>query len=214
MPPRGRFITLEGGEGAGKSTLAMALVAELKSRGLEVVLTREPGGAPPAEAIRSLLLEPGRNWEWRPLTEALLFNAARHEHLEEVIRPALAAGEWVICDRFADSTRAYQLAASNDIEQEVSELQRMVVGATEPDLTLILDLDPASGRERVKKRGQAIDAIEAREEGFHARVRRVFLDIAAAAPDRCVVLDASQPPDTLARLAMDAIASRLDGAPE
>lgn len=212
MPPHGRFITLEGGEGAGKSTLVKTLSAELRGRGVDVVTTREPGGSPPSEAIRSLLLEPDRDWEWRPLTEALLFNAARHEHLEGVIRPSLAAGKWVICDRFADSTRAYQLAASNDIEQQVSDLQRMVVGRTEPELTLVLDLDPSLGRQRVAQRGETADAFEARNRGFHLRVRRAFLDIAASAPERCVVLDASQPADTLTRLAMDAITARLDGS--
>ena len=210
MAQRGLFITLEGGEGAGKSTLAQALDDRLSADGRKVLLTREPGGTAPAEAIRELLLEPGRDWEWTPLTEALLFNAARVEHLERVIRPALNDGTWVICDRFSDSTRAYQLAGGSDIGVEVAALEKMVVRATSPDLTLVLDLAPSLGRERMTKRGLAPDAFEARDEAFHQRVREAFLGIAAADVDRCVVLDAALASSELCALALSAIAERLE----
>lgn len=210
MPQRGQFITLEGGEGAGKSTLARALDDRLRAEGRRVLLTREPGGTAAAEAIRKLLLEPGRDWEWTPLTEALLFNAARVEHLERVIRPALQEGIWVICDRFADSTRAYQLAGAADIEVEVAALEQMVVGATSPDLTFVLDLAPSLGRERMMERGLTPDAFEVRGDTFHQRVREAFLEIAAEASERCVVLDASLSSQALCDLAEAAIAERFE----
>ncbi len=213
MAERGRFITLEGGEGAGKSTLAKALVAQLEADGHSVVLTREPGGTPPSEAIRNLLLNPDGDFSWSPLSEALLFNAARWEHLERLIRPSLAAGSWVICDRFADSTAAYQLASGAEIGAAVAALETMVVVDTSPDLTFVLDLPLEIGRERMAARGLAADAFEKRDEDFHARVRAAFLDIARDAPDRCVVLDATRSSEELAALALESIAERLTRAP-
>ena len=206
-PERGFFITLEGGEGAGKSTLSKALSQELGARGHEVVLTREPGGVPAAEAIRELLLS-AHQWKWSPLTEALLFSAARSEHLQELIRPALRGGKIVICDRFADSTRAYQHAGGAD-PSAIDALESMVVSADIPDLTLLLDLPIDSRHERLAQRGVANDAFERRSDGFHERVRSSFLAIAEANPDRVVVLNASRPPEDLLRESMEAISARL-----
>lgn len=212
MPSKGCFITLEGGEGAGKSTLARGLAAHLSAHGHEVVLTREPGGVPAAEAIRNVLLTPSSDWTWSQLTEALLFNAARHEHLEQLIRPALSTGKTVICDRFADSTRAYQIAGAAGLEQQVADLEQMIVGATKPDITLILDLPVEHGRERMLERGQSPDAFEQRERAFHENVRNAFLTIAGNEPERCIVLDASRPADDVLNQAIAAIDSRV--APE
>lgn len=211
MGPRGRFITLEGGEGVGKSTLAKALKARLDDRGFKVVVTREPGGTPGAEALRQVVLSPPPGVAWTPLAEALLFNAARVDHLERLIRPALAHGEWVVCDRFADSTRAYQTAGDPASAEIVETLDRLCVGASQPDLTLILDLDPKAGRERLASRGSRGDAIEDRDAAYHARVRQAFLDIAKREPRRCAVLDAALAADALADAAMAVIDQRIAG---
>ena len=148
---RARFITFEGGEGAGKSTQAERLAARLRARGIACLVTREPGGSPFAERVRDLLLDPSAA-ERAPLAEALLFYAARADHLVATIRPALAEGTWVLCDRFSDSTRAYQGAASGVDRELLSRLERMVIGPTRPDLTVILDLDPALGLARAAER--------------------------------------------------------------
>jgi dTMP kinase len=209
---RGRFITLEGGEGVGKTTLARALVGRLSARGLEVVQTREPGGSPGAEALRKLVLNPPQEIEhWPPLVEALLFYAARTDHLEKLIRPNLDAGAWVICDRFSDSTRAYQAAAGGVMREEIETLDRMCVGETAPDLTLILDLPLLTSRRRMNDRANDADAIESRGSDYHERVRKAFLDIAKAYPQRCVVIDASDAPEAVANAAMAAIDARLGG---
>ncbi|HOZ27530.1 MAG TPA: dTMP kinase, partial [Hyphomonadaceae bacterium] len=160
MATRGRFITLEGGEGVGKSTLATALEARLVARGIKVVRTREPGGTPGAEAIRRLILNPPAEVTgWEPIAETLLFYAARTDHLDKLIRPALAAGSWVICDRFSDSTRAYQAAAGHVPSEHIETIDRICVGDTTPDITLILDLPLSAARERMIARANDKDAI-------------------------------------------------------
>ena len=186
---RGRFITFEGGEGAGKSTQVARLVAHLRARGLEVVQTREPGGSTGAEEIRAIALngDPGR---WSPTTETLLMYAARSDHLEKTIRPALEAGRWVVCDRFADSSRAYQGAGGGVPEQFIETLDAGIVGETQPDLTLIFDLPVSVGLERAFGRGLFETRFESKGVAFHERLREKFLDIAARNPGRCAVIDA------------------------
>ncbi len=212
MAGRGRFITLEGGEGVGKSTLAGALEARLTARGHKIVRTREPGGTRGAEAIRSLILSPPADASgWEPVAETLLFYAARTDHLDKLIRPELKAGSWVICDRFSDSTRAYQAAAGHVPSEHIETLDRICVGDTTPDLTLILDLPLSVARERMTARASDKDAIESRVLSYHEAVHKAFLDIARQNPQRCVVLDASLAPDALADAAMAAIDERLGG---
>lgn len=192
---QGRFITLEGGEGAGKSTLARGLGAALQARGLEVVVTREPGGAPGADAIRTLLVqgEPGR---WIALEEALLFAAARLNHLRETIRPALARGAWVVCDRYFDSTRAYQVAAGG-LDGEKLDALNEIIAAERPDLTLVLDFDVDDGLARSRGGSTGEDRFERKGGEFHARVRTEFLAIAAREPERCKVLSAMLAPEVV-----------------
>jgi dTMP kinase len=210
---RGRFITLEGGEGVGKSTLAASLASRLGSRGLKVVRTREPGGSPGAEALRRLILTPPPELDaWGPVTEALMFYAARRDHLDKLIRPALEAGSWVICDRFSDSTRAYQAAAGGAVREEIEALEKIVVGNRGPDLTLVLDLPLSAARARMTARATKDDAIESRGPDYHERVRQAFLDIARANPQRCAVLDASMAAEALADAAMKIIGERLGAA--
>lgn len=213
MPERGRFITLEGGEGVGKSTLAAELASRLSHSGIDVVRTREPGGTPGAEAIRGLILTPPAEVAgWQPMVETLLFYAARRDHLDRLIRPALARGSWVICDRFSDSTRAYQAAAGGVASSDVEALDRICVGAAVPDLTLVLDLPIEVARQRLVARAGAADAIESRQVSYHEAVHRGFLEIARANPQRCVVLDASVESRALADAAMRAIETRLGRA--
>lgn len=180
----GRFITLEGGEGAGKSTQARLLADALTERGVSVLRTREPGGAPGAEVLRELLL--GGSVEWSAPAETLLHFAARAEHVETTIRPALASGTWVVCDRFYDSTMAYQGYGQGADRDMIATLTRML-GAV-PDVTLVLDVSDAVAVERQLKRGADTDRYERLDALFHARVRQGFRDIAAAAPERCVLL--------------------------
>ncbi len=191
----GLFITFEGGEGAGKSTQIKRLAAYFKERERDVVLTREPGGTGSAEEVRALLVngEPGK---WSSTAEALLNYAARDTHLHEVIRPALALGKTVLCDRFMDSTRAYQGVAGDCPMQLIEALQKNVVGSTRPDLTFIFDLDPVLGLERARQRGAGVeDRYERKGLAFHEALRQGFLNIARRELDRCAVLDASQTPD-------------------
>jgi dTMP kinase len=210
LPQRGRFITLEGGEGVGKSTLAAALALHLAGKGVEVVRTREPGGSPGAEALRRLILNPPDEvGGWRPTTEVLLFYAARSDHLDRTIRPALARGAWVICDRFSDSSRAYQVAAGGVASDHLDALERICVGADAPDLTLVLDLPMDIARTRMKARSATQDAIESRDLAYHEAVHRAFLDIARANPQRCVVMDASVAPEALAQNALAEITRRF-----
>jgi len=197
-PMSGKFITLEGGEGAGKTTQIKLLADALKAGGLDPIITREPGGSPAAEVIRSLLVE-GAVDRWQPMTEALLNFAARLEHVQATIEPALAAGRWVLCDRFADSTVAYQGYGHDLGWAVIDELHRLVVGYFQPDLTVILDIPVAEGLARATNREQAEgsreDRYEHMDEGFHQRLRDGFLDIARRNPKRCVVIDAAQEPD-------------------
>ncbi|MGQ7791599.1 dTMP kinase [Faunimonas sp. B44] len=208
---RGRFITLEGGEGAGKSTHARALIRWLESRGVDAVLTREPGGTPHAEALRTLLLE-GLVAPFGAEAEALVFAVARADHMNHVIRPALAAGRWVVCDRFMDSTRAYQGTAGVPLEV-LHRLDRLAVGDDRPDLTLVFDLPAAEGLARAaRRRSGETDRFEQDVAAVHEARRRAFLEIAQSEPERCVVLDATRPVDEVSRAAEDAVAARLGSA--
>jgi len=203
--PKGRFITLEGGEGAGKTTQSRRLAEMLRARGLEVILTREPGGAPGAEVLRELLLS-GRV-AWSPPAEAFLHFAARAEHIAVLLRPALDRGAWVVCDRFSDSTMAYQGYAQGADKALIAGLSALV-GLT-PDLTLVLDVPAAISAERMAARGLPADRYEREDGDFQARVRAGFLEIAAHAPDRCLVLDASSGADAVAAAIWQAVTQRL-----
>lgn len=190
MSKRGHFITLEGGEGAGKSTQIARLKDALEAQGLSVIVTREPGGTAGGDQIRELLVNGDTN-RWEPLTEALLNYAARHEHLEKIILPALASGTWVLCDRFSDSTMAYQGYGHGMNREVIRRLHRLVVDEVTPDLTLILDMPVELGLERAKSRGEGEDRYERMGVEFHQRLRDGFLDIAQKDPGRCRVIDAS-----------------------
>lgn len=193
---QGRFVTLEGGEGAGKSTQAAALAAALEARGLHVVVTREPGGSEGAEAVRRLLLE-GAAGRWSPHAEALLFAAARADHVEKRIRPALGAGEWVICDRFLDSTRAYQ-GVSGINDAAILALHGFGSKGLLPDRTLVLELPPEEGARRAAARdGAAADRFATRGQDYHAAVAEAFRTIAAAEPDRVRLVDAARAPEAV-----------------
>jgi dTMP kinase len=205
---QGRFITLEGGEGAGKSTQARRLADRLAARGRKVVVTREPGGSPGAESIRELLVT-GQADRWSPITETLLMYAARRDHLERTIAPALAAGDWVVSDRFADSTRAYQGAGGGAPASLIQTLERHVLGETRPDLTLILDLPVDVGLARTMARNHAETRFEAKGEAFHQRLREGFLAIARVEADRCVVIDAAVPVDQVEAAIWAAMEARL-----
>ncbi|XBQ15760.1 MAG: dTMP kinase [Oceanicaulis sp.] len=209
MPGRGLFITLEGGEGAGKTTLAAALAARLRKDGREVVTTREPGGTENAEALRALLVtgDPGR---WSAVAEALMMFAARTDHVEKLIRPALERGAVVICDRFTDSTRAYQGAAGGLSPERIGAIEDAALDGFGPDLTLIVDLDPAVGLARTEGRQSGETRFERKPQTFHENLRKAFLDIAKAEPDRCVLLDGASSPEALADAAEAAIRARLE----
>lgn len=206
---RGCFITLEGGEGTGKSTLLAALRGRLESMGLGVVQTREPGGTVLAEAIRDMVLHPPEGQTWSPMAEALLMNAARTDHLEKKIRPALADGDWVLCDRFADSTRVYQSVHGGVSVDVLKLLEASVLGETRPDLTLVLDAPVEQAAERRAERGTAKDSFEARDKAFHEAVRQAFIDVACSEPQRCILLDASRPAEAVAEAAWKHITERL-----
>ncbi len=208
----GRFITVEGGEGAGKSTQIRRLAAWLDGRGIESVATREPGGTPGAEAIRALLVT-GDTDRWDAATEALLVTAARRDHAGKLIRPALARGAWVLCDRFADSTLAYQGYAGGLPFDGLTALTRFAVRDLTPDLTVVLDLPAEAGLARAGRRTAPGPEAESRFEGrdlrFHEAVRNGFLDIARKEPARCVVVDASAPADDVARQIAAVVESKL-----
>jgi len=207
---RGRFITLEGGEGAGKSTQAARSAEWLRSQGIDVLITREPGGSPSAEALRELLLS-GSVAPFGAEAEALVFALARADHLARTIRPALDRGTWVISDRFADSTRAYQ-GAAGVAPAYMDRLDAVAIGETRPHLTLILDLPPRLGLERMRKRDRPVDRFEADELQAHEARRRIFLDIAARETHRCVLIDASRGEDEVAAAIRAAITERLIAA--
>jgi dTMP kinase len=208
---RGWFITVEGGEGAGKSTQVRRLARRLEAGGIAVVTTREPGGSPGAEAIRALLVT-GAADRWSPVTETLLVNAARRDHIERVIAPALARGAIVICDRFADSTRAYQGAGGGAPPALIATLEDAVLEGLRPDLTLILDLPAAAGLARAAGRGGAEARFEAKGPAFHERLRAAFLAIAEAEPDRCALIDADQAPDAVEAAIWTAVSARSPAA--
>jgi dTMP kinase len=206
----GRFITLEGGEGAGKSTQIVRLADWLKTRGRDVVTTREPGGAPGAEMIRKLLVE-GPAERWDGTTEALLHFAARRDHLRSTVWPALKRGAWVVSDRFADSTRAYQgYGHALDLEA-LDRLYEVAVDGFRPDLTLILDLPVETGLARAAQRRGAETRYESLPREFHERVRKGFLEISRAEPKRCAVIDASKDIDTIAAAIARTVGERLGG---
>ena len=203
---RGRFITLEGGEGVGKSTQVRRLAQALQSRGIEVVTTREPGGTPGAEAIRDLLMT-GAAGRWNAAAETLLFAAARADHVMRVIEPALAAGKWVICDRYVDSTRAYQGAAGGIADADIVAVNR-IGGAIVPDRTLLLDLPVEAGRARAGERG-ASDRMGSRDDAFYGRVDAGFRAFAAAEPERFRTIDASGAVETVGERLLNALVDLL-----
>ena len=196
---QGRFITFEGGEGAGKSTQVRKLVEALNARGFETVATREPGGSPNAEELRKALLS-GLVAPLGPAAEAMIFSAARIDHLDTLIKPALARGAFVVCDRFADSTRAYQGALGSLSDDFIDGLERVTVGDTMPDLTFMLDVPAEEGLARAgKRRGEAVvDRFEAENIDFHRKLREAFRAIAERNPQRCVVIDATRAQDDVA----------------
>jgi dTMP kinase len=209
----GRFITFEGGEGTGKSTHAALLAARLKSFGIAVQLTREPGGSTGAEIMRYILL----SGVARPLgasVEALLFAAARDDHLNTLIRPALAKGLWVVCDRFADSTRVYQGVVGQVDPRAIRAMERIVVGETKPDLTLILDVPAEEAvRRTAERRGEgSADRYEAEALTVHEKLREGFLTLAANESDRCVLIDATLPKEQVAERIWRVVSKRLDPA--
>jgi dTMP kinase len=211
----GKFITFEGGEGSGKSTQAQRLAALVGAAGIEVVLTREPGGTPFAEQVRNLILS-GSTAKHGATAEALLFFAARADHVETLIHPALAAGKWVICDRFTDSTRVYQGAAGSVSADAIESLNRIAAGATQPDLTLLLDIDAAVGLARANERRKTsgkgstgADPYEQRSLAFHERLRQGYLAVAKADPDRCRVIDAGGTPEAVEERIREAVQGRF-----
>ena len=205
---RGKFITLEGGEGAGKSTQAARLVEALRARGLEVVRTREPGGSPGAEAIRALVVS-GDHDSWSGRTELLLMYAARSDHLERTIRPALEAGKWVVCDRFADSSRVYQGAGGGVDPALIEAVDAAVVGTDQPDLTLIFDLPVEVGLKRALARGEGETRFESKGADYHRRLRDGFAAVARDHPERCVTIDASGDADAVAARVRAVVEARL-----
>lgn len=204
----GRFITFEGGEGSGKSTQVRRLVDRLRVQGLEVVETREPGGSPGAEALRQVLLS-GAAKALGAETEAMLFAAARADHVENLIRPALERGAWVVCDRFYDSTRVYQGVLGNVDPKVINALERVTVGDAKPDLTIVLDVPVETGLARTKSRGKAADRFEAEDSEYHNWLRVAYRKLAENEPERCVIIDASPNPDTVAVKIWMVVAERL-----
>lgn len=211
----GKFITFEGGEGSGKSTQARLLAETLRARGIDCVLTREPGGSPFAEAVRHMLLDPATP-PHSALSEALLFYAARADHIAEVIRPALAQGRWVVSDRFSDSTRVYQGHAGRLDPRTIEALEAIVVAPTVPDLTFVIDVPADIGLARAAARraltapaGSQADTYESRNAAFHQRLREGFLAVAHADPQRCRVIGGEAPEPGVAAQVWAAVQSRL-----
>ncbi|WP_066819789.1 dTMP kinase [Sphingomonas mali] len=206
---RGKFLSIEGGEGAGKSTQVRRLADELRARGLDVIVTREPGGSEGGEAIRDLLMQ-GEVKRWSSHTEALLFAAARADHVEKVIQPALGIGTWVISDRFIDSSRAYQGVAGGIDDAAVLALHAFGSRGLLPDRTLVLEVSPEIGAERAAARdGAAADRFAARERAFHDDVAAAFRRFAAAEPDRVRLIDAGGDVETVAASVIEAVADLL-----
>jgi len=205
---RGRFISFEGGEGAGKSTQVRLLADALTHKGIRCLSTREPGGSPGAESIRELLIQ-GDVGRWDPMSEALLNFAARRDHVTNVIEPALCAGTWVICDRFTDSTIAYQGFGQGLEISLIQDLHRTAVGDLWPDVTFILDIPVADGFGRVANRSTDIDRYERMDSQFHIRLREGFLEIARKNVERCAVVDAQPPVDVVHQAVITLIEQRL-----
>lgn len=203
----GKFITVEGGEGAGKSTQVRRLVEALGRTGIDALATREPGGSSGAEAIRGLLLN-GETERWDAIGETLLFFAARRDHINRTIRPGLNVGKWIVCDRFTDSTTAYQGYGRGLPLGDLATLQRLALGHFAPDLTLILDLPVTEGLARAARRSAA-DRFERLDRAFHQRLRDGFLAIAKAEPARCAVIDAAAEVDTVHQAIVAVVAKRL-----
>ena len=204
----GRFITLEGGEGAGKSSQIQVVKDYLEARGIDVVVTREPGGTPVGQEIRNLLVS-GDKDKWSPLSETLLILADRAAHLEQVIRPALADGKYVVCDRFFDSTRAYQGIAGGLGLEVIHNLQQPVLGTTLPDVTLLLDIDPEKGLSRAQERGGDL-RFESKTLAYHQTLRQAFLDFAKQEPERMVVIDADRDIEAVSTDIITVLGERLD----
>lgn len=208
---RGKFITFEGGDGVGKSTQIERLAERLRALGIGCAMTREPGGTPFAERVRDFILAGGLP-PHPALAEALLFGAARVDHVNGLIKPALEAGQWVLSDRFADSTRAYQGAAGGVDQTELMQLEALTHADCLPDLTLVLDLDPTAGRVRIAERGAGAngdDPFEGRDLSFQTRLRTAFLEIAQAETERCRVVDAAQPADAVELVVWAIVAERF-----
>ena len=210
MPSPGFFITFEGGEGSGKTTQIQRLaesLAQIISAG-SLVITREPGGVPAAESIRDLLVN-GDTEKWQPLTEAFLMSAARHEHVEQIIRPALMQNKLVISDRFTDSTIIYQGVVGGVVSQHIDAMNKISCGDIAPDLTIILDVDSQTGLARAGSRGVGEDRFEAKGPAFHEKVRAGFIDLAHTDPERCVIIDASRSADAIADDVLQLVLARL-----
>lgn len=208
MAKQGRFITFEGGEGTGKSTQAKRLAAALAQRKITAVVTREPGGSPGAEEIRKMLVQ-GDPARWNPLTEALLFYAARADHTERLIKPALDEGKWVISDRYSDSSYAYQGGGRGLNRETVRRIEAIAIGDFKPELTLILDLPVEVGLKRSIARANSETRFEEMDVAFHDRMRKTFLDIARRKPDRCVVIKADEDVDTVGEAVWHAVKTRF-----
>jgi dTMP kinase len=213
-PAAARFITFEGGEGVGKSTQVKRLLAQLARHSIPAIRTREPGGTPRAEAIRSFILQ-GRSESWGPGAEAVLFAAARLDHVNQLIAPNLAAGKWVVSDRFHDSTRAYQGLTGGVDEKLIRALEELALGKHRPDLTIILDMDPAAAFERVRQREMEAmlqatgDRFEKEDLDWHRRLRDAFLAIAGKDPERCAVIPAGQDENALEQEIWDTLTRRF-----
>jgi dTMP kinase len=209
-PERGRLITFEGGEGAGKSTQLRRLSERLALSGVNAVATREPGGSPRAERLRDILLS-GQAKDLGPLAEAILFTAARIDHIDSLIEPALTRGDWVLSDRFSDSTRAYQGARGGVDSRLILLLERAALKTLRPDLTIILDLPAEEGLKRAHARQNAggLDRFESEDLSFHEELRRAFLEIAAAEPDRCCVVNALDSEDEVAEAVWRIVEARF-----
>jgi dTMP kinase len=209
VEPRGKLISFEGGEGTGKSTQARLLKASLENKGKRVILTREPGGSPGAEQIRKLVVE-GEPQRWTPLSETLLFLAARADHVARVIEPSLANSMWVVSDRFSDSTFVYQGVARGLGIDKVRRLQEAALGSFAPDLTIVLDLDPAEGLKRADRRASGEEnRFERFDVDFHETLRAAFRDIARSEPKRCVLIDSGRASDIVAVDVWRAVEERL-----
>jgi dTMP kinase len=204
----GKLITFEGGEGAGKSTQVSILVDRLLRAGRHAIATREPGGSPVEEDIRETLLS-GKVRQFGPFAEALLFSIARADHVETVIGDALARGQWVVCDRFLDSTRAYQGVTGGVPAPVISALERLTLHGIMPNLTIVLDIPVEEGLARMARRRVAPDRFESQDFAQHERIREAFLDIAEEEPGRCVVIDARKPEALVAEDVWEAVAERL-----